>query len=186
MKLIIGLGNPGKEYEHTRHNIGFLVVDSLAKKWGTEFHTKPKFNVEAAEITVGTEKVWLMKPNTFYNLTGEAVRKARDFYKLENKDILVIHDDIALPFGTIRSRTSGSSAGNNGIKSLNEHLGENYARIRIGTWNEHREKAEATDFVLATLSQKEKEGLLAIYPEIMTTAMKFVQNRLEPTTVVKH
>ncbi len=183
MKLIIGLGNPGKEYERTRHNVGFLTLDWLAKEWHTTFQEKTKFNAEIATVTVADEQVWLIKPATFYNLTGEAVRKIRDFYRLTNKDVLVIHDDMALPFGTLRSRMGGSSAGNNGVKSLNEHLNDDYARIRIGIWSEHREKIEAIDFVLSNLSRKEKEGLLAMYPEVMALATAFVDNRLEPTTV---
>lgn len=161
MKLIVGLGNPGAQYAQTRHNIGFVLLDKLAKEWDADFQDKPKFKALVAATEVDGEKVLLIKPTTFYNLVGESVRAIRDFYKLENKDILVIHDDMALPFGTIRTRLSGSDAGNNGVKSLNQHLAEDYARIRVGVWSEYRENTPATDFVLGKLTASQQQQLLS-------------------------
>lgn len=162
MKLIIGLGNPGKEYESTRHNTGFILIDELAAQFGASFQAKPKFKARIAETNMEGEKVLLVKPTTFYNLVGESIRTIRDFYKCDNSDILIIHDDIALPFGTIRTRLSGSDGGNNGIKSLNQHLGQDYARIRVGMWNEHHEDITATDFVLEKLSGDKQKALQAL------------------------
>ncbi len=166
MKLILAQGNPGAEYEKTRHNVGFLAIDSYAKEKGVEYQQKPKFFADIAELTDG-EKVLLVKPLTYYNDTGKAARTLADFYKVEPHDILVIHDELALPFGTLRTREKGSDAGNNGIKSLNAHLGEHYARIRVGTSNELADKMTPFDFVLSKFSSEELEKLQSdIFPKI--------------------
>src|SRR6202007_316026 len=116
MKIIFAQGNPGQEYEKTRHNVGFLALDFYADKKTVQFQTKSKFYPDIAELTDGGEKVLLVKPTTFYNETGRAAHALADFYKVDTTDILVIHDELALPFGTLRLREKGSDAGNNGIK----------------------------------------------------------------------
>lgn len=159
MKIILAQGNPGTEYEKTRHNVGFLVLDAYADKHELSFLTKTKFNAEIAEKGNGENKVLLVKPTTYYNETGKSARALADFYKVETTDILVIHDDLALPFGTLRTREKGSDAGNNGIKSLNAHISENYARIRIGTYNELADTIGQHDFVLSRFTADESEKL---------------------------
>lgn len=167
MKIILAQGNPGSEYEKTRHNVGFLAIDFFADQTQARFLPKPKFFADIAELTRGGEKVLLVKPTTFYNETGKAARTIADFYKVEPADILVIHDELALPFGTLRTREKGSDAGNNAIKSLNAHLGEHYARIRVGTWNDIADKAGAFDFVLSKFSSDEFEKLRKdVFPKI--------------------
>lgn len=132
MKLIIGLGNPGKKYDNTKHNIGFIAVDGLAKNLGLSFN-KTKFNALYAEGNVGTEKIVLIKPQTFMNLSGESVRPWMDYYNLTEEDILIIYDDMDLPVGKIRLRVKGGSGGHNGIKSIIQHLGKKeFNRIRVG------------------------------------------------------
>jgi PTH1 family peptidyl-tRNA hydrolase len=164
MKLILAQGNPGTEYVRTRHNVGFYLLDKWAQQRGATFNEKTKFNALIAETAVSDEKVLLVKPLTFYNETGLAARKIVDFYKLDPAaDVLVIHDELALPFGTIRTRPSGSDAGNNGIKSLNAHIGSNYHRIRVGVYNELRDKQPDAGFVLSPFSKDEKDGLQAVY-----------------------
>lgn len=164
MKVIFAQGNPGTEYAHTRHNVGFYLLDKWAEQWGATFSEKTKFNALIAEIMVTGEKVLLVKPLTFYNKTGVAARKIVDFYKLDPAaDVLIIHDELALPFGTIRTRPSGSDAGNNGIKSLNAHIGHDYHRIRVGVYNELRDRLPDADFVLSPFSKDEKNALSAIY-----------------------
>ena len=160
MKLIFAQGNPGKEYENTRHNIGFLALDYYASRRGLQFKTKQKFNAQIAEIPSENEKTLLVKPLTYYNETGVCAQEMTNFYKIPNKNILVVHDDLALPFGTLRTREKGSSAGNNGIKSLNTHLGENYHRLRIGTWNERVDRSSSIDFVLSKFNADESEKLI--------------------------
>lgn len=159
MKLIFGLGNPGSNYDGTRHNVGFMALDELAAREGVEFAEKPKFKAFIAECNLAGEKVLLAKPSTFYNLAGESYRSLLDFYKLTPEDTLVIHDELALPFGTVRTRVGGSDAGNNGIKSVNLHGGTASNRIRVGVANEQRAIIGDTDFVLGRFSVEEREVL---------------------------
>jgi len=132
MFLIVGLGNPGKEYEDTRHNIGFKVVDNIAKEYNIEIN-RQKFKGIYGEGFIEGEKVILLKPTTFMNLSGESVRAVVDFYNLDNDKILVIYDDISLEVGTLRIREKGSAGGHNGIKSIIAHLGSDvFSRIKVG------------------------------------------------------
>ena len=160
MKLVFAQGNPGPDYVKTRHNVGWQILDALAGREGELFLTKSKFNADVAELNIAGEKVLLAKPSTYYNETGISARAIVDFYKLvPATDVLVLHDELALPFGTLRLREKGSDAGNNGIKSLNAHIGENYHRLRIGVTNDLREKMGDTDFVLSRLSSEEQTSL---------------------------
>lgn len=133
MKLIVGLGNPGVEYERTRHNFGFRAVDSFVNDKRMDWSNKAKFSALVAELTVGSDKVMLVKPQTFYNLVGQSIQRLRSFYKTDQADILVIHDEMALPLGVIRTRCGGSDAGNNGIKNIINTVGADFARMRIGS-----------------------------------------------------
>lgn len=132
MKLIIGLGNPGAKYRETKHNIGFITVDEIAYQHGWVFN-KSKFNSVYAEGRVGTEKVILIKPQTFMNESGRSIRPWMDYYDLTEEDIVVIYDDMDLPPGKIRLRQKGGAGGHNGMKSLIQHLGtKTFNRIKIG------------------------------------------------------
>lgn len=159
MKCIIAQGNPGIEYSVTRHNIGFGCLDGYAKQLDTEFTDKSKFHAHIAGSTVGNEKIILVKPTTFYNQTGRSVRAIKDFYKLDISDILVVHDDLALEFGKVRIRHRGSDAGNNGIRSINSTIGEDYARLRIGIYNKKRDVLHDSAFVLSRFSEIERENI---------------------------
>jgi PTH1 family peptidyl-tRNA hydrolase len=131
MKLIAGLGNPGGQYAETRHNVGFLLLDSLAEDLKVDF--RPKFQGLVAESQIGGEKVYLLKPQTYMNLSGRSVRELVQFYKIPPEDILVVYDDMDLPLGRLRLRTSGSAGGHNGIKSMLAELGtENFWRLKVG------------------------------------------------------
>ena len=132
VKLIVGLGNPGKQYETSKHNIGFLVLDALAANLGLSFN-KTKFKSIYAEGNIGTEKVILVKPQTFMNLSGESVRPWMDYFDLTEEDVVIIYDDMDLPVGKIRLRIQGGHGGHNGVKSLIQHMGtKNFNRIRVG------------------------------------------------------
>jgi PTH1 family peptidyl-tRNA hydrolase len=184
MKLIFAQGNPGKEYDSTRHNVGFYLIDELAKKYGATFVQKPKFHAAIAEVTIDDQKVLLVKPTTFYNETGQSARQLVDFYKLDPRaDFLVIHDDLALPFGVIRTRPSGSDAGNNGIKSLNAHLDVHYSRIRVGIYNELRDRIPDADFVLARFTRSESEQLPSLFTHVEQFVDAFVGGDLPATKV---
>lgn len=132
MFLIVGLGNPGKEYEHTRHNVGFDVIDVIAKNYNIEIN-KSKFKGMYGIGKINEEKVLLLKPYTYMNLSGESVREAMDFYKINKEEIVVLYDDISLDVGRIRIRKKGSAGGHNGIKNIIAHLGsDTFTRIKIG------------------------------------------------------
>jgi len=130
--LVVGLGNPGSKYAHTPHNLGFEVIDELARRWGVSKFSS-KYQSDLAEHTFGSTKVWLMKPLTYMNLSGEAVQPASHFYKIPPEAVIVISDDIDLDAGVLRLRPTGGAGGHNGLKSLLQHLGtEAFPRIRIG------------------------------------------------------
>lgn len=187
MKLIFAQGNPGIQYALTRHNVGFIVVDAIADALGGSWKVDSKMGAELCKVTIDGETVLLVKPLSFYNETGLVARKLVDFYKLTPaSDVLVIHDELALPFGTIRVREQGSDAGNNGIKSLNSHLGAAYWRVRIGVWNELRERINDADFVLGRFSADEQKQLHAI---IQNTVFDLIKEFIHDTplaTSVSH
>jgi PTH1 family peptidyl-tRNA hydrolase len=183
MKLILAQGNPEAKYDNTRHNIGFRIIDEFAKSRDLTWSDKSKFNVLIAETTIDGEKVILVKPTTYYNETGQSARKLIDFYNLEPiTDLLVIHDELALPFGTIRTRKQGSDAGNNGIKSINNHVGDEYHRIRIGIANDLRERVGDADFVLNKFTEDEDEALIKLQPEIFGFISNFIDGHLSHET----
>ncbi|WP_196593021.1 aminoacyl-tRNA hydrolase [Pectinatus sottacetonis] len=132
MKIIAGLGNPGQEYSKTKHNVGFMFIDALAEKL-TVGSWQEKFNAAVSQTVIGTDKVLLLKPLTFMNLSGNAVAPAMHWYKLKPSDVIVVHDDMDLPPGMIRIRTKGNSGGHNGIKSIISSIGSNeFIHVRIG------------------------------------------------------
>lgn len=182
MKLIIGLGNPETIYHGTRHNLGFMAVDEYARTHEAVFMAKPKFFAEIAEARAGAEKLLLVKATTYYNETGRAVKALADFYKLASTDVLVVHDDLALPFGTIRTREKGSDAGNNGIKSVNAHLGQDYARVRVGIYNDLRDRMPDADFVLAKFSAEEREALPGIFEKVVHIVDDFAEGTFTVTS----
>ena len=184
MKLIFAQGNPGQEYEQTRHNVGFRVLDSYAQKHGIEFQARDKFKALIAELSVDGEKVLLAKPQTFYNETGQSARAIVDFYKLDpTSEILVIHDELALPFGTIRIRGQGSDAGNNGIKSLNAHIGPLYHRLRFGIINPELPQINAVNFVLGKFTTAEQSELPALITKATLVIDDFITGNLQHTTI---
>lgn len=157
MKLIVGLGNPGKEYENTRHNIGFQTIDKFVQKLGISI-TKSKYNGLYVETLIDGEKVILLKPQSYINLSGEVIRKFVDFYKISISDILIIHDDLDLAVGTYKIKQKGSSGGHNGLKNIELHLGtQEYKRIKIGISN--NKMMDTKNYVLGRLSQEEKKLL---------------------------
>ena len=184
MKLIFAQGNPEPDYAHSRHNVGFLALNTIAKDMNAEWKKQPKFHAMTTEVKIGGEKALLVKPTSYYNETGISARKLIDFYKLETlKDLLVIHDDLALPFGTIRVRRQGSDGGNKGIKSMNTYIEQNYMRIRIGTWNELREQMDDAAFVLAKFSADESKQLAeTVIPQVVKLVEQFCAGTIEQTS----
>ncbi len=155
MKLIVGLGNPGKEYENTRHNVGFMALDRIAQFLGVIFQ-KEKFQGLYAEATYEGEKYILLKPQKYMNLSGEVVGDFVRFFKIDHKDILVLYDDLDTAIGSMRLRYQGSSGGHNGIKNIEMHLGtREYNRIKFGISN--NKTMDTKDYVLGHFSKEEKE-----------------------------
>ena len=158
MKLIVGLGNPGKEYEKTRHNSGYMALSKLAEEVGAEKPAR-KFNALCSLVNIDGEKVILMEPLTYMNLSGNAVRAAADYYHIEPEDILIIHDDMDLPTGSVRIRRSGSAGGQKGMKHIISCLGTDaIARIRIGVGHSQTGNHDIVpDWVLSPVSKAERE-----------------------------
>ncbi len=157
--LIVGLGNIGKKYDTTRHNFGFICLDGLVTEQKKKWKKDIKSSSLICELNIDGRKVILIKPQTFMNLSGEAVQKVKSFYKIENKDIVVIHDELDIDFGIIRSRSGGGSAGHNGIKSIIQHIGEDFGRVRLGIGPVTPDKIDPADFVLQKFSKDQQDNL---------------------------
>ena len=156
MYIIAGLGNPGKKYENTRHNIGFITLDFLAERHDIKIN-KIKHKALVGEGRISGQKVLLVKPQTYMNLSGESLREVMDYYKVDIEDMIVIYDDIDLPAGTVRIRKKGSAGTHNGMRSIVQHLGQDFPRIRMGIGNER--KGDLVDFVLGGFSKEDREVL---------------------------
>lgn len=164
MYIIAGLGNPTKEYEKTRHNVGFDTIDILADKLGISL-TEKKHRAYCGKGIIGGERVLLLKPQTYMNNSGESLRDAADFYKIEPEQILIIYDDISLDPGQLRIRKKGSAGGHNGIKSIIAHLGsQDFPRIKIGI-GAKPERMDLADYVLSRFSPAEREKMEEAFKE---------------------
>ena len=167
--LIVGLGNPGQKYEHTRHNMGFLTVDLLAEKLGVKLN-KVKFKAAYNIVRFAGCKCLVMKPQTYMNLSGEAVREAAQFYKVPAERVLVIYDDVSLPVGKLRVRPSGSAGGHNGIKNIIAHLGtQEFPRVKIGV-AAPGEDGDMIDWVIGVPSQAERKVLAESFEKAIEAA----------------
>ena len=179
--LVVGLGNPGAKYEHTRHNMGFLAVDGLARRKGFRFN-KLRFRAWTAEWMVNGEKVLVMKPQTYMNLSGEAVGEAARFYKIPADHVIVISDDISLPLGKLRVRGNGSAGGHNGLKNIIAHLGTDaFPRVKVGVGApEH----DIVDWVIGPFTANERKVIDGVLDRalgaaecIITDGVSAAQNR---------
>ncbi len=167
--LIVGLGTPGEKYRNPRHNMGFLTVELLAEQAGVKLN-KVKFKSAYNLMQFAGARCLVMKPQTYMNLSGEAVREAAQFYKIPPERVLVIYDDVSLPVGKLRVRPSGSAGGHNGIKNIIAHLGtQNFPRIKIGT-GAPEDKDGMIDWVIGVPSQKEREVLLESFRRAIQAA----------------
>ncbi|HEX3095692.1 MAG TPA: aminoacyl-tRNA hydrolase [Patescibacteria group bacterium] len=179
MKLIAGLGNPGKQYEHTRHNAGFLAIDHFLKTHDA-ITCASKFNAQICEYHENGEKIFLVKPQSFMNLSGEVVSELVNFYKLDaSKDILIIHDEVDLPLGTVREARDSSHAGHNGIRNIIDELGsKDFARVRIGVeTRESRDDLPTDAFVLQKFTDEELSSLdKMVLPGVNDIIEKFIKS----------
>lgn len=157
--LLVGLGNPGTQYENTRHNVGFLVADELAERQNAPIQ-RLKFKALTNLLTISGEKVLVMKPVTYMNLSGEAAREAAAFYKVPPERVLVVSDDVALPPGRLRIRKGGSAGGHNGLKNLIQHLGtDQFPRVRVGVGEKPHPDYDMADWVLGKLQGEDKKAV---------------------------
>ena len=179
MFVIVGLGNPGKKYENTRHNAGFMSIDALAEKYGINISEK-KHKALCGTGVIEGNKVLLIKPQTFMNVSGESVRSVMDFYKIDPKeDMIVIYDDISLAPGNIRIRKKGSAGGHNGIKSIIAHAGtQNFMRIKVGV-GEKPSGWDLADYVLGHFSEEDNQKLKDVMPDIIQAATLMVQGDVD-------
>lgn len=172
--LIVGLGNPGKRYENTRHNIGFMVVEMLARAWGLSWKEESRFSGRLAKGVVGGDSLILLEPMTYMNLSGQALQKVLNFFKWTASTVLVVVDDIAIPFGEMRLKEKGSPGGHNGLKSIQAHLGtQEYLRLRMGVGE--RAQGTLTSHVLGCFDQDESEEL----PAFIQRGQRFLQRLVE-------
>ncbi len=174
--LLVGLGNPGKDYDNTRHNIGFACIDAFVAA-NNEFGpwvAKKDLKCTLTSATLGSTRVLAIKPSTFMNLSGEAVHATLSFYKLDINNAVVVHDELDIDFGQIRTRIGGGTAGHNGLKSILQHCGENFGRIRIGVNSQHRVKNDEKDFVLKPFSKEEQGHLGNLMRETTAILTEYV------------
>lgn len=179
--LIVGLGNIGKQYDGTRHNIGFDCLDNFAEQHSfPAWIEKKDLRCHFTKQVIGNTQVILIKPTTFMNESGQAVMNTQHFFKVASSDTVVVHDDLDITFGQIRARQGGGSAGNNGIKSLIQHIGEDFGRVRIGVGNDLQTKMDAADFVLAKFSKDERAKLPELYREVSAILSEYTASHELP------
>lgn len=159
MIIIVGLGNYGTEYLLTRHNAGFIIVNSLVHHYGFSWNIKAKLSSAISNGNVDDNKVMFLKPQTYMNSSGRAVSAACIYYKVHTKNVVVIHDDLDLELGKIKCKIGGSSGGHNGIKSIDQHIGSDYARIRVGIRTNHYQ--DASEYVLGNFTNEQYEYILS-------------------------
>jgi PTH1 family peptidyl-tRNA hydrolase len=171
MLLIVGLGNPGTQYENTRHNIGFKVIDKLVSDFGAHEISKSSFQGELFK----SSNILLLKPTTFMNLSGNSVQAVKNFYKIELEEIIVVHDDIDLPFSALRFKNGGGHGGHNGLRSIDAMIGKEYIRVRMGV-DKPIHKSQVADYVLHDFS-KEEDEILKPWIEHTVTAIKELKTK---------
>jgi len=181
--LIAGLGNPGKKYENTRHNAGFKAADALASHFAASFKQAPKLKGALASFVYGGEKHYILKPDTYMNLSGDSIALVMNYYRISPSELLTITDDISLPVGKVRIRESGSAGGHNGLKSVISHLGSNFARIRIGVDQPvfpdkglHPDKM--INHVLGDFSKQDNEILETVYNDLPAAVRLILEGKI--------
>lgn len=176
--IIVGLGNPGAKYEKTRHNVGFVAIDRIAEGAGAKID-RAKFHSLCAEATVGGIRVLLMKPETFMNNSGQAVGEAATFYKIPPERVLVLHDEISFEPGLFRIRRKGSAGGHNGLKSIIEHIGEEFPRIKIGVGKKPTPEYDLADWVLGKLPKADADAIAERLGDINSAAELIMSGRID-------
>ncbi len=183
--LIAGLGNPGSKYEGTRHNAGFWFADALARRFHGQFRHESRFHGDVCKVRIGTHDVWLIKPETFMNLSGQAVQSLARFYRIPVEGILVAHDDLDLEPGIARLKKGGGHGGHNGLRDLNQRLGKDYRRLRLGIGHPgHRD--DVTPYVLGRPSQDERIAIENAIDKSLDVIEKVVEGDYEKAMNALH
>jgi PTH1 family peptidyl-tRNA hydrolase len=178
VQLIVGLGNPGPDYETTRHNAGFWFVEHLASRFNGQFRKEGKFSGEACKVRIAGNDVWLLKPMTFMNRSGQAVRQISNFYKIPVESILVAHDELDLDPGVVRLKRGGGHGGHNGLRDLVSHMGKDFARLRIGVGHPgHKDKV--VNFVLTRAGKQEQQLIDEAIDEAITVIEDIVSGHFQ-------
>tara|TARA_Y100001970_G_C14097247_1_gene783406 strand:+ start:392 stop:946 length:555 start_codon:yes stop_codon:yes gene_type:complete len=176
MILFVGLGNPTPDSQNNRHNIGFRIIDAINQNFSLS-KQKPKFKGLLTMGSIGSQKVYAIKPLTFMNNSGTCIRELIEYFKIESTDIIVFHDDLDIEFGKIKAKFGGADAGHNGIKSLDKFIGKDYSRVRIGIGKP--EKNKVNDFVLSDFNEEEKVKLEEISKKIIESLNLLLEKKLE-------
>ena len=177
MLLFVGLGNPTQDSENNRHNVGFKIIDALNKKFGLS-KQKPKFKGLLTTGTIDGEKVYAIKPLTFMNNSGICIRELLEYFKIDASDVIVFHDDLDVEFGKIKAKFGGSSAGHNGIASIDKFIGKDYSRIRVGI-GKPKNGMEVADYVLQNFDEDESIGIQKISKDITESISILVEKKLD-------
>jgi len=182
--IIVGLGNPDSKYERTLHNAGFWFVDALAREYGGDLRFDKKFDADIGRIKLQDKDVWLVKPQSFMNLSGGPVRGMLDYYRLRSQELLVAHDEIDLPPGTVRLKQGGGHGGHNGVRDVMQHCGADFMRLRIGVGHPG-EKGEVTNYVLKKGSadveaavEQDIDDAVAVMPVLMDDGLNAAMKKL--------
>ena len=177
MLLFVGLGNPTPDSENNRHNVGFKIIDSINKKFGLS-KQKPKFKGLLTTGNIGSKKVYAIKPLTFMNNSGICIRELIEYFKIDAEDVIVFHDDLDVELGKIKAKFGGSSAGHNGIASIDKFIGKDYSRVRIGI-GKPKNGMEVSDYVLQNFDQDETVEIEKISKEITESVSILVEKKLD-------
>jgi len=177
MLLFVGLGNPTPDSENNRHNVGFKIIDSINKKFGLS-KQKPKFKGLLTTGNIGNEKVYAIKPLTFMNNSGICIREVIEYFKINVEDIIVFHDDLDVEFGKIKTKFGGSSAGHNGIASIDKFIGKDYSRVRVGI-GKPKNNIEVADYVLQNFDDDEIIGIEKISKNITDSISTLIEKKLD-------
>ena len=177
MLLLVGLGNPGSNYTNTRHNIGFKIIDAINSHFKLS-KQKPKFKGLLTTGNIDEKKIYAIKPLTFMNNSGTAIKELIDYFKIDAKDVIVFHDDMDIDFGKIKAKFGGSSAGHNGINSIDKFIGKDYSRVRIGIGKPDK-KISVSDFVLNDFTDDEQEHLEKITSNIIESLSILIDKKLD-------
>ena len=177
MLLFVGLGNPTPDSENNRHNVGFKIIDSINKKFGLS-KKKPKFKGLLTTGNIGEKKVYAIKPLTFMNNSGICIRELIEYFKIDAQDVIVFHDDLDIEFGKIKAKFGGSSAGHNGIASIDKFIGKDYSRVRIGI-GKPKNGIDVADFVLQNFDEEETTGIEKISDDITDSISILIEKKLD-------